>query len=79
MSLKNIDDNHELLNAYKAYNNVYADYLALPDKQKKEMNGIKTELLKAINNLESNDSFVVVASEEEKKEIQSIKDGLSAS
>lgn len=79
MSLKNIDNNHELVNAYKSFKNMHEEYLALPDKQKTESNNLKESLLIAINHLESNENFLEVASEEEKNEIQSIKDGLSAS
>ena len=77
MSLKNINNNQELVNAYKNFQNTYSAYLALPEKQKGEMDGLKDTLLKAIENLESNDNFQEVASDEEKQELQDVKNSLA--
>lgn len=79
MSLKNINNNQELVNAYKNFQTTYSAYLALPEKQRIELNNLKESLIVSINHLESNENFQEVASEEEKNEIQSIKDGLGAS
>jgi hypothetical protein len=79
MSLKDINNNQELVNAYKSFKSMHEQYLALPDKQKIELNNLKESLLISINHLESNENFREVASDEEKNEIQSIKDGLGAS
>lgn len=77
MSLKDINNNQELVNAYKSFKNMHEQYLALPDKQKIELNNLKESLLISINHLESNENFKEVASDEEKNEIQSIKDSLN--
>ena len=45
MSLKNINNNQELVNAYKNFQNTYSAYLALPEKQKGEMDGLKDTLI----------------------------------
>lgn len=79
MSLKDINNNQELVNAYKSFKNMHEKYLALPNMQKIELKNLKESLLISINYLESNENFQEVASDEEKNEIQSIKDGLGAS
>lgn len=77
MSLKDINNNQELVNAYKNFQTTYSAYLALPEKQKREIDGLKDTLLKAIDNLESNNNFQEVASDEEKQELQDIKNSLA--
>jgi hypothetical protein len=79
MSLKNIDNNQELVNSYKNFKNMHEEYLALPAQHKIELNNLKESLILSIKHLEANENFAQVASEEEKNEIQSIKDELIAS
>jgi len=76
MSLKDINNNQELVNAYKNYQTTYSVYLALPEKQKREVEDLKSSLLRAIYNLEGNENFQDVASAEEKQELQDVKNSL---
>ena len=77
MSLKDINNNQELVNAYKNFRTIYSAYIALPEKQKGEMDSLRDTLLKAIENLESNENYKEVASAEEKQELQDVKNSLA--
>jgi hypothetical protein len=77
MTIKNIKDNQELLNAY---NNMLTAQDALNNiaiQHKAELSTLKENLKNAITLLMSNPHYLDVAAENEKTEIQTLLDSLS--
>ena len=83
MSLKNIKDNSELVNAFNNFCIHKDEYMNLADKHKTESKNLKnaqlveikevaTQLKASINTLTRNDSFNLTATQTEKKEIQKL-------
>jgi hypothetical protein len=83
MSLKEIKDNQELINAYNNYRDILTEYQDIKQKQtealdqlKKHQNDefvqLKDKLIEKIGVLTLNGNFNSVASESEKQQIQDL-------
>tara|TARA_Y100000385_G_scaffold248854_1_gene269831 strand:+ start:1240 stop:1506 length:267 start_codon:yes stop_codon:yes gene_type:complete len=83
MSLKEIKDNQELINAYNNYMDILTEYQNIKQKQtdaldqlKKDQNDeftqLKDKLIEKIGVLTLNGNFDSVASESEKQQIQDL-------
>jgi hypothetical protein len=77
MTIKNIKDNQELLNAYNNMLNVRDALDNIGIKHKSELTTLKENLKKAITFLISNPHYEEVADESEKTEIQTLLDSLN--
>jgi transcription elongation factor Elf1 len=88
MSLKEIKDNQELINAYNNYMDILKEYQNIKQKQadeidelKKSQNDeflkLKDQLIEKIGVLTLNENFNSVASESEKQQIQDLLAELS--
>ena len=83
MSLKEIKDNQELINAYNNYMDILKEYQNIKQKQAEELDQLKKEqndeflklkdkLIEKIGVLTLNENFNSVASESEKQQIQDL-------
>jgi transcription elongation factor Elf1 len=88
MSLKEIKDNQELINAYNNYMDILKEYQNIKQKQAEELDQLKKEqndeflklkdkLIEKIGVLTLNENFNSVASESEKQQIQDLLAELS--
>jgi response regulator of citrate/malate metabolism len=88
MSLKEIKDNQELINAYNNYMDILKEYQNIKQKQvdeldqlKKSQNDeflrLKDKLIEKIGVLTLNENFNSIASDSEKKQIQDLLAELS--
>lgn len=88
MSLKEIKDNQELINAYNNYMDILKEYQNIKQKQADELDQLKKsqndkfvrlkdQLIEKIGVLTLNENFNSVASESEKQQIQDLLTELS--
>jgi transcription elongation factor Elf1 len=88
MSLKEIKDNQELINAYNNYMDILKEYQNIKQKQADELDQLKAsqndeflklkdQLIEKIGVLTLNENFNSVASESEKQQIQDLLTELS--